>query len=398
MGSYPGAAKFNGERFESIENLKDTSVHGIIQDFQGYIWFACDGSMVRFNPAAADWQSFTQNDGLPSYSYYTAAIDADGWLYFGSDNGLVQYADDTFSTWTVPDVPVFGDFGRILLAPDGYGLWFVEKDGGPNVDRLDLGDETWSMVEDLPGECNPLAVDLTGTIGCGGYDGLWLIYTDGSQVHLTTEQGLPSNQVSTVVFPADSEGEVWVGTADKGIAHLAEQKIVRVFNTQDPGLTSDSIYALFVPTDGSVWVGTDRGLDHFQNNGEWAHYTIGNPFTDSFEFITDLAEDTSGAIWVSAQGEGALVRRFFEGSWTQYADGEPGVLFPQDYIQTITAGSDGSLWFGSYFHGAARFDGETWSLFGIQDGLIHPNVLDIYIDDNGAVWFATSGGVTRYTP
>jgi ligand-binding sensor domain-containing protein len=34
----------------------------------------------------------------------------------------------------------------------------------------------------------------------------------------------------------------------------------------------------------------------------------------------------------------------------------------------------------------------------VGDGLIHLQVNDIYFDAAGAIWFATSGGVTRYTP
>jgi ligand-binding sensor domain-containing protein len=56
------------------------------------------------------------------------------------------------------------------------------------------------------------------------------------------------------------------------------------------------------------------------------------------------------------------------------------------------------VWFGSHYDGAARFDGKTWTLFGTQDGLIHPNVTDIYVAKDGSVWFASNGGVTRYIP
>jgi ligand-binding sensor domain-containing protein len=34
----------------------------------------------------------------------------------------------------------------------------------------------------------------------------------------------------------------------------------------------------------------------------------------------------------------------------------------------------------------------------MADGLIHPNVNRAYVDASGAVWFATSGGVSRYVP
>jgi ligand-binding sensor domain-containing protein len=34
----------------------------------------------------------------------------------------------------------------------------------------------------------------------------------------------------------------------------------------------------------------------------------------------------------------------------------------------------------------------------MDDGLVNAEVNDIYFDETGAVWFATSGGVMRYGP
>jgi ligand-binding sensor domain-containing protein len=114
-------------------------------------------------------------------------------------------------------------------------------------------------------------------------------------------------------------------------------------------------------------------------------------------WVYEVAEDTHGAVWLATGGAG--VYRYAAGEWTKYLPGENGVGLPSSDIQSITLAPDGSLWFGAYYDGAAHFDGSIWQTFDVgEDGLVHSNVTDIFIDEQGAVWFATSGGVTRYRP
>jgi ligand-binding sensor domain-containing protein/tRNA A-37 threonylcarbamoyl transferase component Bud32 len=397
-GTEGGAAKFDGARFESVDRLKDYTVVGMVQDGEGRYWFSGSGGLARFDPAADDWQVYTQDDGLPSYDYYGAARDADDAVYFGSDDGLVRYADNKFTTWAMPNEPAYGRFGKILPAPDGDALWFVELYGGPHPDRFDLRAGTWSTVGGLPEACNPLAIDADKAVWCGGGEGLWRLAAAGSQARLTTEQGLPSNRVTAVAFPASAKGEVWVGTEDKGVALFDGRKITQVFDTGHGNLTGDSIHALLAASDGSLWVGTDKGVDRLGPDGAWEHFSTGHPFTENLSYVTDLAEAADGAIWVSTDGECECVHRFAEGKWQLLSNGDPGVKLPRGTIVVITPMPDGSVWFGGYYSGAARFDGKTWTLFRTQDGLIHPSVTDIYQDKDGVVWFATEGGVTRYVP
>jgi signal transduction histidine kinase len=56
----------------------------------------------------------------------------------------------------------------------------------------------------------------------------------------------------------------------------------------------------------------------------------------------------------------------------------------------------GNLWFGSAQKGVTRYDGQHFQTFTTQDGLAHNDVLDIFEDPQGDLWFATHGGLSRY--
>ena len=128
-------------------------------------------------------------------------------------------------------------------------------------------------------------------------------------------------------------------------------------------------------------------------HNSWTLFTT-LELTGNEVYISDIVEDTGGAIWVATDSAGLL--RFSDGEWSSLSSTDPGVGLPGDSITCITVAPDGSLWFGLWNNGAARFDGSEWTVY--RDGLIDQTVNDIFFDPNGAIWFATLGGVSRLSP
>lgn len=397
VGTAASAVRFDGTAFQSFRPLRENLgswIAGITQDEAGRYWFAGDGGLVSFDPAVADWQHFTtENGNLPAYAMLAAVRAEDGSLFFGSDRGgLVRYdpAQSDFAVWSVPNVPTQPAFGGVLTTPEGQ-LWFV-REYGVDIDQFDPDTRQWSRPERLPCDyCVPLAFDAQGRVWAVSDRGLWIMIGPEA-VHLTTEAGLPSNNILSIALAA--KGITWVGT-DSGLVQLDGQQVTQVFNAENTGFYGNYIRKVLLASDGSVWVSTDANLSRLQPDGTWEHFTSGRPF--SFDIrVNDLAEDATGAIWVATAGDG--VYRFAEGEWTRFRSDDPGVILPNGDVTTVTVAPDGRVWIGIANNGAARFDGQAWTLFTMKDGLIHANVNDIYVDEAGVAWFATSGGVTRWGP
>jgi ligand-binding sensor domain-containing protein len=295
----------------------------------------------------------------------------------------------------VPNVPTHGGYSHILPGISGDVLWF---DGGRYPDIFDLAQQTWAQPMELPDGCDPMAMGPNASIWCGGFDGVWIVDADGNPTHVTTEQDLPSMNVSALLPLPSDPPSAWVAT-DAGLAMLVGDEVKEVVTTE-AGLSSDKLTALLAGSDNTLWVGSDDGLDHRLVDGQWVHYGIGSPFGEGFEYVTDLVESADGAIWASTMGEGGVVYRFQNDEWARFSAEDPavGAGLPNEIVQTLAAGPDGSVWFGTYYHGAARFDGTTWYPVTVQEGLVHPDVLDIYVQPDGTVWFATQGGISRYVP
>jgi len=65
-------------------------------------------------------------------------------------------------------------------------------------------------------------------------------------------------------------------------------------------------------------------------------------------------------------------------------------------IRSILHDSKGNYWIGSHQEGVARFDGESFTYFTVEDGLSANQVRTIQEDDEGVIWFGTADGVSSF--
>jgi len=86
----------------------------------------------------------------------------------------------------------------------------------------------------------------------------------------------------------------------------------------------------------------------------------------------------------------------FDGSSFTTFNTQTEAAFRSNDIRVITWSENGTLWLGTYGGGALFQTPRGWRAFGVDEGLASDTVYDIHIDDDGSVWFATGGGVSRY--
>ena len=101
-----------------------------------------------------------------------------------------------------------------------------------------------------------------------------------------------------------SDGSLWIGTV-RGLLHMHKGMIDR-FSIAD-GLSGDLITGIFEDREGSVWVSTATGLDRFC---EFAVSTISTRQGLSIAAVSVLEATPDGSIWIAtADGFGSLAKR-----------------------------------------------------------------------------------------
>ena len=127
--------------------------------------------------------------------------------------------------------------------------------------------------------------------------------------------------------------------------------------------------------DGTLWIGGSHLIAH--KDGVWRVYdpkdTVPLP-----SHRTKLLEAADGALWIIGRGQEAARLDLSENHYQTYE----GLIFQCDT-------TDGAQWFISQDNGVVRYDGQEWTRFGVEDGLMDaPSKL--IVTRKGALWAAGS--------
>lgn len=392
-----------------MENgLPQNTVQALAQTRDGFIWLGTEVGLVRF-----DGNSFTVFDrnskpALPGNDIRCLLPTNDGSLWIGTTDGAARLKDGRVSTFTTSDgLP--SNLIRSLAADPNGGV----------VARTEAGDALISSghVEQLPGSFNSSApstvpnsselhkilgnqfpgtriqttdTDRQGTLWIGTNAGL-VRYASGKLERFPLTDPLATTSVLSIL--EDREGNLWVGTETAGL-HILRDERFRTLGSRD-GLSSDATTTVVEDTDGTLWVGTSGyGLNAVTRNGvsftRTKNYTVRDGLTS--DIILSLAAAPNGDLWAGTPDGLNRIRQGAIANFTT-ADG-----LPDDFIRSLHIDPDGSLWIGTR-RGLAHmaFSGSTphTDTFTQSSGLGSDLVGAMARDTNGNLWVATLAGLSR---
>jgi signal transduction histidine kinase/ligand-binding sensor domain-containing protein/HPt (histidine-containing phosphotransfer) domain-containing protein len=260
---------------------------------------------------------------------------------------------------------------------DGY-LWIATRSGlvrfdGVRFQPVDSGE----IVEEL-------ASDRTGRVRAG--------YTRGRLTELSA--GGVSREIAWVRRPSDRvhclftdpDGTVWVGTS-RG---LTRQRGAVLDAIAVPGLdASTTVSALARTPDGALWIGTaDRGLVRLVDGAQQFDAAGGDLPDDR---VRALAVGTGGDLWVGTQ-RGLARRQAGTGAWTTFTTHDG---LPSNLINVLLRDHQGSLWIGTQL-GLARWNGTRFERLPPPYGSFPASVLSLFEDAEGGLWMGTdTHGIAR---
>lgn len=315
----------------------------------------------------------TDKTGLPQSSVKAIAQTSDGYIWFATQEGLARYDGlhvvvyDTQHSKGLPDL-----FIETLAAGNDDSLWIGPRNG--NLTRLRGGIfETWLSIRS---GIRVVHEDVKGRIWAGSESGLYLL--DGHHVHrYTRADGLPGDRVRQIVEAAG--GRIWIGT-DKGVATLKSSGH-KAFETED-GLGSDAVLALLASSDGSLWLATRGGIVHWDNHvlERWAARLFPRD-----AHVSSLWMDRGGTLWVAFDHEG--IARLVNGHFEHYGAKEG---LPADDVEALFEDRDGDLWIGMSEAGAMELRDGLFTSLGKAAGLSEDMVWSVLSARDGSTWVGTA--------
>jgi signal transduction histidine kinase/ligand-binding sensor domain-containing protein len=327
------------------------------------------------------------DSGLPQNAILAIAQTTEGYLWLGTEEGLVRFDGLHFRLFDRRNTPELqSNQITALFADRERHLWIGTNGGG--LTCLSGGRFTaFSTQAGLPNKSVlSLYEDGSGTLWIGTDGGGLVRFNRGRFQILTKANGLPDNSVFSIT--GDDGGSIWIGT-HAGLAKIsaAGDKIVNI--TGRDVLGDSYIRAVLADHSGGVWAGTNGGgLCHVTAAGI-RRYTTADGLSSNA--IWSLFEDHAGTLWIGTGGGG--LNRYSKGMLTSHRGSD---AFPAAEIWAIREDREGSLWVGTGGQGLSQFRNPSFTTLGKDEGLSSDIVLPVFEDSRGAVWIGTNAGLNRW--
>jgi ligand-binding sensor domain-containing protein/serine phosphatase RsbU (regulator of sigma subunit) len=301
-----GLTIFKGDAFVTIngkEILPDQNVNAIIQDKTGALWFGTNGGFSRYYPGSV--KKTVINDEGRNLNYKDIRFfkeDRDGNLWIGTNNGGVIKFNISSSEFEpqpyINSILYTGGQVTALEIDRQNNLWIGTVEGvavgtinEQNFQRYTLMDSL-TIFEITSLYCDPNGDMWIGTLPRGDKPGL--IKFDVSRKDFKTVSALPGIIPRAVVM--DAKGMLWIGTGN-GLMAFRNDSVFSTI-TQDDGLLSNNINLLATGDDGSIYIGTNNGLNrYFPEEKRIFSYTERNGFTGIEAKPNAVYKSTSGDLW-----------------------------------------------------------------------------------------------------
>ncbi len=323
------------------------------------------------------WQFryLSNEDGLSQVTVNSVYQDAEGYMWFGTQDGLNRYDGYEF-------VKYYNDPLNTNSLSHSW-IWDIMEDR-----RHDLWVASWSGLTRI----NPDRTVFTR------------FFPD------STLQGSIRGE-RPVALKETADGFLWVGCWGGGLNRY--DPCTGEFFCFSSSLFSDSCYPgdfirrLLIDHNDVLWIGTWSGLWKGipGESGKRNFIQVQLAGTEENPKISALATDSEGRVWAGTLGhglfcldsEGRILKRYTTGT-------ESGMKLNSNDISCLTVEQSGKLWIGSVSKGLAILDPESDSLIQLShedhnNSRKHPasNISSLYTGRDGLVWI-TSNGVHCYSP
>ncbi|NMP32411.1 diguanylate cyclase [Thalassotalea sp. M1531] len=310
------------------------------------------------------FKRFSIENPLSYKAIYAIAQDHDGFMWFGSQEGLHRY--------------------------DGYDV----------VTYLHDNNVLTSLSSDVVSD---ILVDSKGRLWVATREGLNLFnpLINGFN-HLSTAK-LLSRNINTLM--EDSNGNIWVGT-EKGINVLSENE--GSWNVVNHYLIDIPIHAFNQINDGNIWIGTNgNGIYTLDTNTQMLVAIAFDELSTDVNFaklINAIHQDDLGNVWVGTAENGLVKIDTRVGKKVHFTDKKSGSLaLASNTVEAIYQDSRQNIWIATD-KGLSIYDFSNKSFTKAKHSnanmfsLAGNFVLSIYEDDSQMVWVGTMSGTSRWDP
>ncbi len=358
----------------SDKGLSQNTIHSILQDKEGFLWFATEDGLDKY-----DGYEFTVYKNNPHLKntisdnfIWTIYEDREGTLWIGTNSGgLSRYNRDTEQFVNYKNNPA----DSTSLSNNNVRAIFEDKDGALWIGTEGGGLNKYNEVND----------------------------TFEHYRHDPEDPYSLNNDVILCIYQ-DHEGTIWIGT-DGGLDKFDKltgrfESFVHKKNNSS-SISSNIVFSLYEDYDGNFWVGTLDGFNLFdRNKKKFKRYYSNTDISSNLDNgrINSILEDKTGKLWVATGGGLYQFNKISKKFISLSQLGSHTTSLSNNNILSLYEDNSGIIWVGTAEGGIIKFDRERMKFRHYQHDPANPNSLSyntvrsIYQDKSGLLWIGTLGG------
>jgi len=337
-------------------------------------------------PQNISFKHLTINDGLSQNAVSAILQDHQGFMWFGTKDGLNRHDGYSFTVYQhnpFDSTSLSANYVTALFEDRRGTIWIGTADGGLNCLQRETG--SFQRLHNR---------------------------TSRSQ-HFNARLLSLSNQEITAMAE-DSAGALWIGTRGDGLLRIVPDSVqasgavacTRFVNVPDKAnsLSSNSINALRVDGSGTLWIGTMKRLDRFRHTPDgngFEHFTVFTknpqaPPSPRDSSVAAIYEDRQGKFWLGTSSGISLFDRN-SGRYNHFPHHYEIYRYGWGIVNGIVEDQAGQLWLATPGE-LMRFNPADHSYNYFRNDPLAPkslsynNVSSLWRDRSGVLWFGTAGG------
>ncbi|MDR1682266.1 MAG: response regulator [Candidatus Symbiothrix sp.] len=364
--------------------------------------------------------------GLSNNYIVSITQDKQGFLWFATESGLNRFDGKSFRVYKKsfegkPGISA-NELNKVYADPIDNIIWIATQRAGLNV--YDCETESFSLFLHKPENHNSIASDAVTDIANDAAGNLWIAtYSNGVDyydkttrqfVHFnrTTLPELPSDYVWTIAD--DRKGRLYIGHVNDGLSVLnLNDRSVKNYTHQPDNpfsLPNNNVRTIFIDNLGNIWVGSDGGLALFNPDTEqFVCFKTDGRKTGSLisNVVFSIMQTNDNQLWIGTENGGVSIlnlnnKMFLSPKEITFqniypSDGETGLSYST--VRTVFQDNFGNVWIGTY-SGGINFINKNpdffhkWqhSLHDQTNSLPSQTAWGICEDNAGAIWIGTNGG------
>jgi ligand-binding sensor domain-containing protein/signal transduction histidine kinase len=361
------------------QGLPQASIDAIVQTHDGYLWLGTQTGLVRFD--GARFTTVDDLDGVAVAGMWITELveDTHGTLWIGTNHaGVIKLQHGKATRYhTHNGLP--SDTVQCLFADPHENVWVCTPDGLAEITRDKI--KIFGVEDGLPsGNVRAACGAANGTVYVG-MDNTHLATLTGTRFELRPLAIPESAGVQAMLCARD--GALWIGTSDGllRVGNGAERRL-----SIGDGLSDNSVLTLMETEDGAVLAGTKNGFSRVRG-GEVERFRPDDGLSQST--VYSLYEDREGSLWVATKHG---LNQFLDGRAVPYTTSEG---LPSNHTGPVFQDRRGTIWVGTLGGGLAHFDGHKFTSMTERTGLASDTIRALAEDGAGDLFVGTSAGLNR---